>query len=316
MSALPDWLIALIVAVFPGFAGPDPVVFSGYVEADYVYAAPVAAGRLTSLSVDEGDEVAQGDTLFTLDDSRQVSALRAAEARIEVAQANLANLETGRREEEIEVIRAELARAEAQLDLAADNLARSEHLLTRGNIATAQVDADRTALASARAQVNELRAQLNVAALPARDAERRAAQATLAAAQADAASAKTALEDRVVAAPAGGVVDRLFYDVGEVAEAGAPVLSILPADALTALFFVPEERRGDLRVGDAVLVTCDTCGGGYSGHVTRLADKPQYTPPVIYSREERGRLVFRAEAALNPGAVLQPGQPVTVRPQP
>ncbi len=316
MESLPDWLIAVVAAVFPQVAGPAADVFNGYVEADFVYVAPADAGRIASISVEEGDQVFEGQQVFTLDSTRQRAALRGAEARVHVAEANLENLQTGSRDQEIAVIRAELARADSERALAAGNLARSERLLERGSVSAAQVDADRAALASARARVAELEAQLEVAELPARDAQRIAAEATLDAARADAAAARSALEDRIVLAPATGNVDSLYFEPGEVAGAGVPVLSILPRDSLRAIFFVPEPQRANIRIGDELTVTCDACAADFTAVVSRLASAPQYTPPIIYSQQDRARLVFRAEARIAAGADLLPGQPISLEPRP
>ncbi len=175
------------------------------------------------------------------------------------------------------------------------------------------MDADRAALEKFDAQVAELRAQLRVAELPARDAQVAAARAAVSAAKAEVDRVSSALGDRTVSAPTGGLVDRVVFAEGEVAVTGSPVLSLLPPRRLNVLFFVPEPQRAAFAPGDALTVGCDGCPDGLSASVTRIAAEPQFTPPVIYSRDERQRLVYRAEARLDPDAPLRPGQPVTVR---
>jgi HlyD family secretion protein len=305
-------MLATVMSILPGGAS-DETGYAGYLEADYVYAAPVSAGRIASIAVTEGQAIAAGDLLFTLDGAQQEALLTAAEARVAAARATLENLETGSRAEEVEVIRANLSKAQADLALAQSNLTRSEKLLEAGTVASVRVEQDRAALASAQAQVAQLTAQVNVAELPARDAQQVAAEANLAAAEADAGRAVLDLEDRQNRAPVGGTVDRLFYAMGEIATAGAPVVAILPAGALKAEFFVPEADRAALALGQVVHVTCDNCAP-MTATVTRLASQPQTTPPVIYSREERGRLVYLVEAQLDMPGTLRPGQPVTVTP--
>jgi HlyD family secretion protein len=312
MENLPDWLVALIAAVFPAMQAPTGFVFNGYVEADYVYVAPANAGRIASISVDEGQRIFQGQQVYTLDSTQHRAVLAAAEARVEVAAANLENLQTGSRAQEIAVIRAELARAQAEQTLAAGNLERSEQLFERGDVAEARVDADRAAFASAQAQVAQLRAQLEVAELPARDAQLIAASATLDAAEADAAAARIAFENQIILAPISGRVEAVYFETGEVAGAGSPVFSILPDDTLRAIFFVPEPDRAEIRIGDTLTVSCVACGDGLEATVVRVHSSPQYTPPIIYSREERNRLVFRAEAEIGDGSGLLPGQPISL----
>lgn len=307
---------AILTAVVPGY-GDDPTpVYNGYVEADYTYVAPSVTGRLRGLSVAEGDDVTVGAFLFDMDASQQRAALRAANALIAQAEANLRNLETGSREAEIEVIRAALEQARAARTLAETNLQRTEDLAGRGIVTQAKVDTDRSTLEQASAHVAELDAQLRVAELPARDEQVIAARATLDAARAEAEVAAARLDDMHTTAPITGRIEKVYYTVGEVASAGTPVVSILPPDALKVLFYLPESVRAQFDVGQTLALSCDGCAPGLEATITRMASDPQYTPPIIYSRDERHRMVFRAEARLAPGTGLLPGQPVTLeRPQ-
>ncbi|MGB3336929.1 MAG: HlyD family efflux transporter periplasmic adaptor subunit [Devosia sp.] len=305
-------VLAAIMSIMPGGAAED-VGYAGYLEADYVYVAPVSAGRVADIAVSEGQTIAVGDALFALEDAQQRALLDAAEARVEAARATLENLVTGSRTQEVDVIRASLGKAQSDLALAASNLDRSEKLLAVGAVPEVRVEQDRAAVASAQSQVEQLTAQVNVAELPARDAQQVAAEANLMAAEADASRAMLDLEDRQTTAPVAGTVERLFYSTGEMAAVGTPVVSIMPQGALKARFFVPETDRAALAVGQTVSVGCDGCMA-MTATVTHLASEPQTTPPVIYSREERGRLVYLVEAQLEAPGTLQPGQPVTVLP--
>lgn len=302
-------VLAGLMAIVPGGA-TAPSGYVGYLEADYVYVAPASGGRIVDIGVAEGQAIMAGQILFNLDDRQQQALLDAAEARAASAQASLDNLVTGGRSQEIDVIRATLSKAQSDLELAQSNLARSEKLLAVGAVPAVRVEQDRAARNAAQAQVNQLTAQVGVAELPARNAQQVAAEANLTAAQADARRAGLELADRQTRAPVDGVVDRLFFTAGEMAS-GAPVVSILPAGALKARFFVPETDRAGLALGDDVHVGCDGCTA-MAARITYLAAEPQTTPPVIYSREERGRLVYLVEADLAAPGTLQPGQPVTV----
>ncbi len=94
--------------------------------------------------------------------------------------------------------------------------------------------------------------------------------------------------------------------------AGTPVISILPTGRRKVLFFVAEGARAGLGLGTVLAVSCDGCPAGLVAEVTRIAAEPQYTAPIIYSRDERARLTYRAEARLGEGAALLPGQPVSL----
>ena len=310
VDAFLAWLTGLIAIVIPGLGAAPEAGYNGYVEARYVYAAPVNSGAIERIAVAEGETVLAGDLLFRLRQDQEISALAAAEARVEAAEAALANLTTGARSDEVEVARASLEKAEADLELARETADRTQQLFAQDLVPRARLDQDNAALKSAEALVRQLDAQLKVTELPARAAQQQQAEANLAAARADAEQANWALADRTITAPVAGRVERLYFDEGEVATAGAPVISILPAGALKVMFFVPEAARTGLPLGAKVAVNCDGCADGLTATVSYFASEPQFTPPVIYSREERQRLSFLVEATLS--AELPPGQPVTV----
>lgn len=305
------FVTGVIALVIPGFGTPETPHWNGYVEADYVYAAPLGGGQIATLAVHEGDVVAVGDLLFTLNDSQQRALLASADAGVAVAEANLSNLTTGSRQDEIDVVRASLAKAQSDLSLARDTSARQGKLFAQGVSTQSQLDQARATLASAEAAVRQLQAQLKVAELPARDAQQLAAEANITVAKAAVEKAKADLADRTVLAPAAGRIEKLYFDAGEMAAAGAPVASILPEGALKVKFYLPEAVRQQFALGDRVAVSCDGCPAGLTATVSFFASDPQFTPPVIYSRDERQRLSFLAEATLDGGA-LHPGQPVTL----
>jgi HlyD family secretion protein len=104
-----------------------------------------------------------------------------------------------------------------------------------------------------------------------------------------------------------------LYRPGEWVAAGAPVVSILPPGNVKIRFYVPEPVLASLRIGAPVSVRCDGCGAAIAAKISFIAPQAEFTPPVIYSRENRAKLVFLVEAhpdAAN--AALHPGLPVEV----
>ncbi|SMF60321.1 HlyD family secretion protein [Tistlia consotensis] len=313
MSGVIAWLGGLLAAVLPGVSGPQPVL--GYVEGDYLYLASSCSGQLTALSVADGDEVAAGAPLFRVEDDQRAAELASARAQLANAEATLRDREAGERPEELQVIEQQLAGARADRKLAELSYERSKRLSARDVASQAKLDEDRAQLGSTGARVRELEAQLAVARLPARSQQIAAAEAEVEASRAAVARARADLEDCKVAAPAAGRIERTFLDPGEQAGPSTPVVSLLPPDKLKVRFYVPEARRSEFPLGSAVLVGCDGCGGPIRASVTWQSSQAEYTPPVIYSLDERGRLVFLVEARPeNRSPALLPGQPVDVRP--
>jgi len=312
MNDFLGFISSIFIAVFPGFGPDTPPVYAGYIEADYVYVAPTTLARIVEIQVDEKESVAAGDVLFVLDDAQMKAALMAAQSRVKALQETLQNIGTGAREEELAVVRAELESALANQSLAQTSLARDLQLLQNGIVTTVKIDQDKTDVARANAQVAQLNARLASMELPARSGEILAAEANVAAAMAEVDIARIRLEAQTLRAPVSGRVETLFYTVGEVPGAAAPVVSILPEGALNIVFYIPESSLSGLPMGSRFEVSCDGCAAGLSARLSKVATQPEFTPPTIYSRAERARMVFRAEALLSTGTRLNPGQPVSL----
>src|SRR5439155_8637743 len=112
---------------------------------------------------------------------------------------------------------------------------------------------------------------------------------------------------------AGVIFDTLYY-AGEWVAADRPVVVVLPPENVKVRAFVPQTRVGAIHVGQAVRATADGAPAPYVGRVSFISPQAEYTPPVIYSRESRSKLVFMVEARFDPAtaANMHPGQPVDV----
>ncbi|MEO6015039.1 MAG: biotin/lipoyl-binding protein [Devosia sp.] len=325
MSDFFGWVLG-VLSFIPGVGHAPPPSWNGYVEADYVYAAAPSAGTIETLAVSEGSRVEKGAVLFVLEASQQkaqydaaLARSEAARAQVTAAEASLANLKVGARPEELQVTQASLTQAEANFQLARQNFNRAQDLFSNGNVPKSQLDQAQASLDAANAAVVQLKAQLAVAQLPARSDQIDAAAANLAAAQsamvaakADATNAKAALDNRTIVAAESGRVERLFFRAGEVAGAGTPVLSLSGAGTMKIKFYVGEAERAEFSLGQIVDVSCEGCPDGLSATIDYFASDPQFTPPIIYSRDERHRLVFLTEAVMDQQDGILPGQPVSI----
>jgi len=139
------------------------------------------------------------------------------------------------------------------------------------------------------------------------------AEATLRTAQARLASAQTRLARRKASSPVTGSVQQIYYRPGELVPAGRPVVSLLPPGNIKIRFFVPETVLPSVTLGEAVTVHCDGCKTDVTAKVTFISRTSEFTPPVIYSLDERSKLVFLIEARTDTPGELRVGQPVDVR---
>lgn len=305
--------VGLIARVLPGCASPPPAAV-GYVEGEYVQLAPLDTAHLTDVAVRLGQRVAAGEIVARAETTDAEIAVTDAQARLAQAQANLANLQRGRRPEEIAVVEATLAAAQAQSRDAQRTLDRRRDLAARGVASASELDSAQTALDVAKAKVGELTSQLAVARLPARAEEIAAAQESVAQTQAALAAARWKLDQRTVRAPSAGRVADVIRRVGEVAGPAAPVVTLLPDGAQKLKLYLAEPKLAGLSVGAKLDVHCDGCKAGLSAVVTYVSPQPEFTPPVIYSLDTRQKLVYLVEARpeADSAATLQPGLIVDV----
>jgi len=304
--------VVVTLCLFSGCDRPDDHKLQGYVEGEFIYIASPLAGAVEKLLVQRGAQVAAGDPLFTLESTPEKTLRDEAQSRLAQAKATLEDARKGRRPSEIESIEAQLGQAKAGLALSEKQLSRQEELARSGATTSQDLDRTRAAHDQNRQLVAQLEADLKTAQLGARSDQIAAAQANVQALEAALAAAEwNLLQKRRTAPQAGLVFDTLFRE-GEWVPAGRPIVLLLPPHNIKIRAFVPETRIHDLHQGDRVQVIVDGAPEPLVGQVGFISPHAEYTPPVIYSRENRSKLVFMIEVTFDPpiAATLHPGQPV------
>lgn len=287
--------------------------YQGWVEADLLFIGPDDPGRLESLAVREGAAVNAGAPLFTLDAELQQADLRAATAAAAEARARLERLEAAQqRPAEVAVLQSQEQRMQAALALSTAELERQKTLADRGFTPKAQLDTAQANFNRDKAALEEVRNQILVARMASRQEDIAAASQAVAAATARHAAAQTRLERRRVASPATGSVQQIYYRPGELVPAGRPAVALLPPGNVKIRFFAPEPILPKITAGDRVRVRCDGCAEEMTARVDFIARTAEFTPPVIYSLEERSKLVYLIEARPERPDGLRVGQPVSV----
>jgi HlyD family secretion protein len=382
---------------------------SGFIEAEEVSIAPELGGRVIELLVAEGDDVEAGQVLLRLDGTLLEAQIEAAQAGLDLAQAQLAQVQAGARPEQVRKAEADLAQARAGRDgayqawqdlvalrdnpqrldaqitqaqaqvaaakaaltqavaykdaaqIAYDNygdaldklndippqyrpgLQMSFHLIPNAywkawvgvNAAGATYDGDVAALNDLyrmRDNPQELNAQIDAA-----EAQYRAAKAAVGMAQAQLGGLKAGataeeiaiaeaemeqaragldslivLRDKqIIVAPVGGVVLEVNIHAGELAVPGGTMLTLGHLDQVTLTVYVPEDRLGQVKIGQKVTISVDSFPGrSFEGTVVLIADKAEFTPRNVQTQEERVNMVFAVEVRIpNPDHALKPGVP-------
>ena len=295
-----SWILVIGCVAVAGCGNEPPAGYPGYVEGEYVRVAAPLGGSLARLSVQRGSQVAANAPLFALESEQERAARAEAEARVTRTEATLADLEKARRPPEIEAVRAQLAQAVAALRESEATLLRTQRLVADKFLPPQQQDQALAARDRDRAHVRELEAQVDIARLPARQDAIRAAQAEVKAARDALAQAQWRLDQKTQTAPIAGLVADTLYRPGEWVAAGAPVISLLPPGNVKIRFFVPEARLATLRAGQTITARCDGCPAPIAARISFIAPQAEYTPPVIYSRENREKLVFSSRRGRSP----------------
>lgn len=307
--------MALAAAALTACNNPPGGSYQGYIEGEFVHLASPYAGHLAKLNVRRGDAIRAGQPVAALEQESERAARLEAGERVKTAEARLENLRAARRAPELDAMRAQLEQAKAARELSVSQLAQQERLFKAGYIAQSRLDEARSVHQRDVARVAEAEAQIRNLRLPVgREAELEAARGEAAAARAALAQSEWRLAQKSIAAPAAGAVHDTFFVEGEWVPAGRPIAALLPPGNVKARFYVPETRIASLRIGQAIEISCDGCGAPVRAAVSYVSAQAEFTPPVLFSRESRARLVFLVEARPEPadGARLRPGQPVDV----
>ncbi|HEY2358076.1 MAG TPA: HlyD family efflux transporter periplasmic adaptor subunit [Phenylobacterium sp.] len=304
--------VALVAAVLVIPRLGRRAVLSGYIEGEPLYLAAPIAGTVKAMYVARGQDVAAGAKLFVVDPQQPQAQRDQSAAELAAAQAQAADVRKGQRPEELAVLVANTAAAEARARQAKITYQRMTTLFSAGVQSQQALDDARGASEAADAELRAARKQQDAARLGARADQIQAADARVRQAQASFAGAAARLSDNIAAAREAGRVEDVFFQQGEWAPANQPILSLLPDDRIKVRFFVPQASLSAYHVGGVVHFGCDGCAKGMTARIIFISPRPEFTPPVIYSREARDRLVFLVEAL--PSRRLNPGQPVDVEP--
>ena len=306
--------VATALSLVPGCAAPETGRVQGYVEAEFVYVSSPLAGTVVSLPVRRGDQAKAGYVMFALDSIPEKAAREEAARRLAQGRANWEDVKKGKRPSEIQSAKDQLEQARAALTLSEQNFTRQQKLLASSATSREDYDRTRSQVDQDRSRVAQLEADLNTARLPARTDQINAAEANVRALEAALAKADWELAQKSQTAPKDGLVFDTLFREGEWVAAGKPVVALLPPANIKVRAYVPEAKIGAVQIGMLARVSVDGVADPFVGKVSFISPQAEYTPPVIYSRESRSKLVFLIEVRFDPqiAAKLHPGQPVDV----
>jgi HlyD family secretion protein len=302
-------IVAAAVFVWEIF-GPKPRTsyLSGYIVGDNLNLAAPVSGTLESVSLVDGQRVSEGQAAFRIAPATLAAQGQQANANIEANQTEISTADANLRQ-----ALADVAANQAAALNARQNLARLQSVKRDDPAAVANTDLDKASAALRQANANVLAAE--------KAADARRAQIAQAKAQTQQAIGGKRNVDIQVSqlspvVPTQGRVDQVYFQVGEWVPANQVIVSIIPDRKVKVRFFVPEGQVAHYRPGRKVSYSCDGCARGLTATIGYVSPDPEFTPPIIFSRDTRARMVFMVEAYPADPAKLNPGLPVEVEPLP
>lgn len=288
------------------------VAVSGTIEVTEVEASFKVPGRVRERLVDEGELVKAGQIVARLDDEDLRLEVAQRERDTEALAANLRELETGFRKEEIARADAAVSRARADAERLKADFVRQETLYQREVISRRDFDAAKAAYESSQAALREAVAQQELMHRGPRSEQIDAARARLGQAREALELARTRLGYATLAAPLGGVVLAKHVEPGEQVAAGTPIISIGDMANTWMRAYIAETDLGRVKVGQKARVKSDTWPDRrYEGTVTFISPEAEFTPKSVQTQKERVKLVYRIKITIpNPAMELKPGMPV------
>lgn len=298
---------------------------SGQVEATEVQVAADVAGRILTLRITEGDRVAAGEPVATIDVRDAELQVQRARAERAGADAQLRLLQAGAGIEDIRLVEAqegvaaaEVSTVDAEIRAAEIDLQRFEALLAANagarkprDDAQARLEVARERKRAAEERVRAAKEAVARARRGARPQELDVARARVSGADAQIAILERQVRDASVTAPAAGIITQTLAEIGEIVPRGAPIAVITDVDHAWANLFVPEPLMPRMTLGQAATVFTDAGGAGIAGTVTFISPRAEFTPRNVQTAEERSKLVYRIKVSVdNSAGVLKPGMPV------
>lgn len=236
-------------------------LFNGYIDADLVYLSSDFGGRLTELAVRRGQLVSKDQRLFQLEKTSD-------RYHVSMSEFNTKSL------------LAERAQIVSQLSYHETNYHRILGMRKENAASQSALDAALRDLNVSKQQLVDFDAKIKGSEI-------------------DTADQKWRMARKEGFAVKRGIIFDTYYTQGEFVQAGSPVLSLVTKENIKAVFFVAEAQLSQIRLNQKITIKTDNNENFAVGHICYIANIAEFTPPIIYSREERQRLVFRVEANID-----------------
>lgn len=320
MKAIPQkygrlFLILSVIALLSlgyVFSHRHEPLFQGYVEGENLYLSSPFEGKIVKKAVSRGERVKKNQLLFQLDPNPEAIGVEQLKQSQQEAEYTKADLEKPRRALEIQALQDQVRIVEANLTLAKIRLKRYNELYEKQAVDLDHLDEARSHLEQLQATKAQAVANLDLGMMGARVDQVNAQNTRIVQARHALEVGVWKLAQKVLTAPVDGIVFDTYYQEGEFVPAGRPVASLLPRENIRIEFFVPARFLPKIELNQLVDFTCEGCAPINQAKITYISPEAEYIPPLVYSRENSDKIVFRIKAKILDPSHFKPGQPVEI----
>lgn len=286
--------------------------YQGYVEGENLYITSPYEGKLVSKCVSRGEHVKKGQLLFKIDPNPEELLISQLRSGVNEAKFSVLDLKKPRRPLEITAIEDQIKQIDASLDLADIRVKRFTELYAKQAVDLDHLDESKSAQQQLQASKAQMIANLELAKLGARIEQIKAQEAKLEQAKLALRIGKWKSQQKVLTAPADGVIFDTYFQEGEFVVAERPIGVLLPMENVRIEFFVPASKLPRLTLNQTVYFTCDGCQQTQEASINYISPEAEYIPPLVYTRENSDKIVFRVKAKIKNPQLFKPGQPVLI----
>ncbi len=286
---------------------------TGTIEATEVELQAKTPGTLEKITVEAGDTVTRGQLVAELSRSDLVAQREQNAMLVSKAEAQLADLLSGARAQELKEAAAAVDTARVDYEKAAADLERAKTLFAEGAISRSDLERAEVNMQAAQNRLRAAEARLSMLQAGSRPQQVNAARAELERARAMLAATEAVLEDLKIYSPIDGVVLSSNYQEGEFVQMGASLVTVADLDDLWIKVYIPTDDLPRVKLGDTVHFTVSGYDRVFTGVVEQIASRGEYTPKTIQTKKERANVVFAVKIGIDSaGSVLKPGMPADV----
>jgi HlyD family secretion protein len=307
-------LFAVAASLLLGCGGnqnPNVITASGTIEATDVNVAAKVSAQIVKLYIDDGTPVDSGSLIASQDRSALDIQLRAAQAAVDQARAQLTLTEQGSRTEDIQSAEQSVSQAETNRKLEADELDRTQNLVTGGAATKEQLDQENTKFQVAQSQLAQAEANLAKVRHLARPEDVSSALAHVNQLEATRDEVQKSIDDSYLTSPLKGMVTHKVAEQGELVPQGATVATVTDLSSVYLMIYLTEEELPKVKLGQKVDVVVDGLPKkNFTGTVTYISPEAEFTPKDIQTKDDRVKLVFGVKVEIpNPSGELKKGLP-------